>query len=526
MENKGKGFPKKVIMIVLLAIVIVVGASISAAALLKENAKEQYFKAESQTWDQMKQVVKDRYGDELAWSKEVKKKPSESTVEFSGEYNGPLGNGMYGAEEIINNSTITLKNSIDPEKKEMALEVSANIAEMKIEDVNVYLTSDKMMASLPFLDKFLQIKESDFGELMHKFDPVTFTGEEEINFDSFFNQNLLNEDDIKHIQDTYLKMIYEELPKDAFTSEDESVDVNGESIKATKITLSLTEKQVKDIMDKVLAEAEKDEKLKEMLKNQASLNPSLNPNAAQLTQMLEDFESGIADAREELKDLQIPDGLTSTLWVEEDIIVKRDFVLKMGSSKEELGELKLTGTQLIREDKQTFDYDLALKDQMEEITLTLTGDLSWKDNKAKDNIKITSGDMELSYNGEESLDNGTREFNRTISLNNELSPQSNMELIWEGSSTYEKDKMNAEHSFALTSQEISADLFSLHVNTDAKLVKSIDIPTDSNEVVDLGSMSVEEIQTYIMEDFTPKFRQWMMEFYGSLMGTGTNMNGF
>ncbi|WP_186576068.1 DUF6583 family protein [Aquibacillus kalidii] len=518
-QNVKKSSRKTVWIVALVAVAIIVVASISASALLKKNPKEEYFSAELKSAQFMTDVVKDRYSDEFAWAEEVKKKPSESTVELSAEFNDPSGFDSTGMQSIINSSSITLKNSLDPEKKEMAMELSANVAEMPIEDIKFYLTADKMMASLPFLDKFLQVNESDLGALLYELDPMTFTGEEEYKFETFFNQTVLSEEDKKHFQDTYLKMIYDELPEEAFTSKDEKVEVNGEEVKASKITLKLSEEKLKSIIEKVLTEMEKDEKLKDLIKQQASLDP-VSYSAGDLTQILEDFETGIADVKKELKDFQIPNGLTSTLWIKDELVVKRDFSIEMGPSESELAKLTVTGTQSLTKEKQSFDYELGFKDDVDEGVVNITGDLSWKDKKADDKITIAVEDMELSYTGTEELKDGTREFDRSFAMKDPAS-MSNFELSWDGSSTYEKDQMNGEHHFALVGEGISSDIFQLNVNNDAKIVKSLDIDTDSKEVVDLGAMSAEEIQTYMMEEAMPQFQQWMMGFYGSLNNANT-----
>ncbi|MRH41375.1 hypothetical protein GH741_01650 [Aquibacillus halophilus] len=510
MEKQRKSFSRKTIWIIVVAAIIVVGAGVSAAVLLNLNPKQQYFSAELESWNSMKEAAENRYGDELDWTEEIKESPNESTLELSAEYNDPSGFDSMGIQEIVNSSTITLKNSLDPTNKEMALDLSANFSGITIEDIRFYLTSEKMMASLPFLDKFLQVKESELGGMLHELDPANFTGEEEIDFDSFFNQSMLSEEDMEHLQDTYLKMIYDELPEDAFTSEDEAVDVNGETLDSTKITLDLSEEQLKNIIEKVLTTAETDEKLKEIIQQQSSFSyPSDD-----VSQMLEDFDAGIAEAKKALNEAKIPNGLTSTLWVNDDLVVKRDFTIELGPSESELAEFTLAGTQLLQEENQNFDYTLGVNDGTMDNMVNLTGDLSWQDNMADDQIKISTSDMELVFTGTEELNDGTRDFDRTFSFVDQTSA-STFELNWDGVSTYEQDQMNAEHNLSFVSEGMNESIFQLSINTDAKIVKSLDIDTDSMEVVDLGTMSAEEIDAYIQEEFTPQLQQWMMQFMGA-----------
>lgn len=520
LERKSKLFSKKTIWISIIAAVILVGGTITATTLLTKTSKQAYFLAERSTADFMTEVVKDRYSAEFDWAEEIKGTPSESNLELSAAFNDPAGYDSTGMQEIINSSTISLTNSLDPENKEMKFEAAVNVAEMSIEDIEFYLTTDKMLASVPFLDQYVQVKESELGNLLYEIDPMTYTGEEEIEFDSFFNQTVLSKEEKDHFQEAYLKMVYEELPEDSFTSEDESIEVNGESITTSKITLQLSEEKMKEIMVKVLNEAEQDEILKEIIQNQASFG-SFSSNSDELAQITEDFEAEIAEAKEAINDFKIPGGLTSTLWIKDDLIVQRDFSVEMGPSKSELVVFEFIGKQVMNEQDQMFDYELVVTDEFGANTMNLTGDLSWQDNIADDQITVSVGAFEASYTGSEEIEDGTRNFDRRLAIQDEFS--SPMEVIWNGTSTYNNDQTNTEQYVSLMGDGISENDFKLHINTNSKLLKSLDIDTESMDVVNLGTMSTDEIDTFMMEDVTPQFEQWMTEFYGSMFDSGSGL---
>ncbi|WP_117169614.1 DUF6583 family protein [Paraliobacillus sediminis] len=520
MERKSKRFSKKTIWISIIAAVILVGGTITATTLLTKTSKQDYFLAELNTANFMTEVVENRYSAEFDWAEEIKETPSETNLELSAAFNDPAGFDSTGMQEIINSSTISLTNSLDPENKEMKFEAAVNVAEMSIEDIEFYLTTDKMLASVPFLDQYVQVKENELGNLLYEIDPMTYTGEEEIEFDSFFNQTVVSEDEKDHFQDAYLKMVYEELPEDSFTSEDESIEVNGESITTSKITLQLSEEKMKEIMVKVLNEAEQDEILKEVIQNQASFG-SFSSNSDELAQITEDFEAEIAEAKEAINDFKIPGGLTSTLWIKDDLIVQRDFSVEMGPSESELVVFEFIGKQVMNEQDQMFDYELVVTDEFGANTMNLTGDLSWQDNVADDQITVSVGAFEASYTGSEEIEDGTRNFDRRLAIKDEFS--SPMEVIWNGTSTYNNDQTNTEQYVSLKGDGISENDFKLHINTNSQLVKSLDIDTESMDVVNLGTMSTAEIDTFMMEDVTPQFEQWMTEFYGSMFDSGSGL---
>ncbi|MDL4842090.1 DUF6583 family protein [Aquibacillus rhizosphaerae] len=513
MEKQSKTFSKKFIWIASIAAILIVGASVAAATIFNKNPKEQFFSAEVNSLNFMKDAVEERYNDELDWVEATKEKPSETTMELSAEFNDPSGFDSTGMQEFINSSTITLTNGFDPKNKKMTLEAKASMAGISLEDIKFFLSSDNVMLSLPFLEKVIEVKESDLPDLITQFDPTGATAVEEFEFDRFFNQKLMSEEDIKHIQETYVQMIYKELPEDAFSAEDDTVDVDGEQVEATKLSLQLSEQQLKDIIEKVLTALENDERLKEYLKEQMALDPAIagTYTSEDMAQLINDFDTGIAEAKKELKDLQIPNGLTATVWTENDLIVKRDFSIEMAPAGEELVTFTIAGTQLLEKETQVFDYELGFDDGTEADSLTLTGDLSWKDGKADDSITVSAAGVELSYTGAEQVNDGTREFDRQFAFNDSALPSA-FQLNWNGSSTYDNDQMNSTHNFSVVGEGISEDIFQLNVSNDAELVKSIEFDTGSKEVLDLGSMSQEEIQMYIMEEAGPQLEQWMTLF--------------
>ncbi|WP_079708985.1 DUF6583 family protein [Paraliobacillus ryukyuensis] len=509
MENEKKKISKKVIWIIAAVAVIVIAAGVSAAMLLTKNDKQAYFSAEMNSLNFMKDEVEERYGDELDWMEQTKEKPSETTVELSANYNDPSGFDSTGFQQIINNASVTLVNSYDPENKKMMVDAKASAAGISLEDIKFYLSEDEMMVSLPFLEKVLQVKEDELGNLLTTLDPSATTGLEDIEFDQFFNQNVMSDEDIEHFREAYLQMIYDELPKGAFTSEEETVEVNGASVKATKLTMHLSEKQLKGIIEKVITTAQNDDVLKEYIEEQASLE-QFAYNASEVDQLLTDFDTALTEMKDGLSDFQIPNGLTSTLWTKDNLIVKRDMSIEMAPADEELVAFTVTGTQQLEDKNQTFNYQLGFDDGVEAQSLAIKGDLSWKDQQADDKITVSAGDMELSYTGTEQMNDGTREFDRQFGMNDGMQ---NFRLNWTGDSTYEQDQMNAQHNFSVSAEGITEDMFELQLNNEAKLVKSVDFDAGSKEILNLGSMSETELQNYFMQEATPQFQQWMMKFY-------------
>src|SRR5699024_201534 len=112
-----------------------------------------------------------------------------------------------------------------------------------------------------FTDDILQIKSDDLPSLLHEMDPESFTGKEEYDFGDFFDGfNAITKNvDMDHFKDEYAKMIYEAIPDGAFTVSSEKVNIQNNSIKADKITLHLSEKEFKSILDKTISTMQHDD---------------------------------------------------------------------------------------------------------------------------------------------------------------------------------------------------------------------------------------------------------------------------
>lgn len=510
-EGKKNGFSKRIIAIIVIALVVF-GGSVAAYIALNGSTKTKYFSAEKATIDYTIDEIKERYEPELKWVEYTEKNAIANSFDISGAYNDPYSDesyDMFSPDQILNNSSLTMKTESDIKNKRLAVEVIANVAGMEIDNIKAYLTDQQFMLGLPFLDDILLINNEDVNKMLQDIDPELDLGE--INFaDAFNTENaLLSEDDKKHFEKEYLMMIHDELSEDAFTSKDEKVTIAGESINAEKITMHLTEKEVKDIISKLLDKLRQDERVKELIKDQFGATAFIDED---LNELIKEFENGLVEMKEEVQHISIPDGLTSTIWVDKKLIVKRDFSMTTGPSPDDLVTLTINGEQLLQNKNQTFTYDFSFKDSYDdEEKLSVMGDLSWKDDKINDSVKFLVDDIELSYTAEETVKNGDRDFNRTFKM---VDPYGeNGSLIWSGKSAYEKDSMSSEHAVSLDIEEMGSDFITVNVSIDGKKIKAVDIPEGDN-IKDIGKMTEIELNEYVQTEAAPKFQQWLMQLLG------------
>ena len=517
-ENQKKGVSKGIIALIV-GVLVLAGGTAAAFMMMKSSPKASYFLAEKNSMDYMVEQIENRYEPELDWYEQTQTGKSASTVELTAEYNDPAattgGNGMDPAM-FINNSSIVLDAQTDMENKQIYTGLKANIGGIEVDDIQLYLNEEKVMLGLPFLEEVIQMNDEDFGPLLHEVDPEMFTGEETLGLETIFENadGALAEEDIEFLEEEYLKFIYDELPEDAFTSSDEKVDVNGESINSEKIVLKLSEDQLKDLITTVLDKMENDDRLKEIIQEQMKAGQFGNTvyMDEEIETMMADFDTALAEAKKGLADIQIPNGLTSAIWINDEKVVQRDFVIEMGPSAEELVTFSVKGTQLLTETNQFFNYDLGYTDAYSDDSMNISGDLNWEDNQATDSIKLSVQDVALSYDGSETLEDGTRQFDRTFTFEEPSSGGGS--LLWTGEATYDNDQMNSVNNLSIETPDFGQDMFSLTMTTDGKMVDSVETLSEEN-VKDIGGMSAAEIQEYVEMDITPKFQQWLFGLMSS-----------
>ncbi|MFC4022590.1 hypothetical protein ACFOUV_02000 [Oceanobacillus longus] len=518
--NQKKGVSKGIIALIV-GVIVLAGGSAAAFMILSNSPKASYFLAEKNTIDYMVEQMENRYEPELDWYEKTQTDKTASTVELTAAYNDPAAStGGYGLDPsmFINNSSIIFDAQTDMENRQIYTDLKATIGGMEIDDIQLYLTEEKLMLGLPFLEEVIQMNDEDLGPLLHEADPDMFTGDEKLGLETIFEsaEGVLPEEDIEYLEKEYLKFIYDELPEDAFTSSDESIDVNGESINSEKIEFKLSEEQSKDLITTVLDKMENDDRLKEILVDQMTAQ-QFGSNIymdEDIDLLMSDFETAVADAKQGLDEFKIPDGLTSTVWIHEDKIVQRDIAMEMGPNEEELAALSVKGTQLLTDTNQFFNYDMTFSDAYSEGSMNISGDLNWEDNQATDSISLSLEDIVLSYEGSETLEDGNRDFERTFTLQEPTSGGGS--LLWSGNATYDNDIMNSENNLSVETPDFGQDMFSLTIVTDGKMIDSVETISDEN-VKEIGGMSPSEIQAYIEMDVTPKFQQWL---FGLMAGGG------
>lgn len=489
---------KKGIIAGVIVAMLLIGGSVTALFILKKNPKEQYFYAEYKTMEQGLDSFKERYENEFAWNETTQESPTEHEFEISPADSAELLDVDPAIADLFESSGTKIVVATDPKKGEAKVDLSVNALDVKIDGIVAYLTTEKLLLSLPFQEELLQLNDKDFGNLMRNIDP-SYIGTEKLGLENINSENTAFSDrNIEYLKEAYVMGFIKALPKEAFKEQgEEEVKVEGKKIKAQKVTMTLTEKQIKEVLTKMLEKAKDDKELEKIIVKliDQSGGEALESLDIDLTKEL---DVAFKDMIDDVKKLSMPDGLTSSIWVDGDIIVKRDFQTVI-----EDDEIKITGTQLVKKDKQVWDYELSAG----YLIFEFKGDLALKDNKITDKITILADDeVGVIYEGKEELDKDTRTFSRVFSTKEDYDT---IGVNWEGTATYEKDQMSSEHNVSIFSEgeEAGIDLYKK-----GKSIKSVDMGKDK-KAVNVGEMDQSELDEYLNDELIPNAQKWIAGIY-------------
>jgi len=514
-EKAVKKKSPKILIIMVLTALVIVGGSVSAFFLVNKSPKLQYFLAEAETIKQMGAIFEDRYKNELNWLETQQEKPVETNFDLSGEWNDTsVDYEMQEVQSIVNNTKISSKQAYDPVKKELEMDLRGELGSVNMNFGSLFITTEKLVGSLPFMDELIRFDDKDFGKLMRQSDP-DYDGNEKLGLSQVFEDGFsMTEESRTYLVKEYITYLIKEVPEEAFTSEKEELSVFDKKIKTKKVKMDLTEQQVKSLLKNLLEKAKSDEKLKSILKEQLTLTSFAGDTSDnEIATIMDGFENGLDEAIEGVDSIKLPNGLQSTIWHHSNKIVKREFAMGVGEDKTDVDTLMINGTQLLEKTGQKWDFTMGIEDSFgDENVVKIIGDLSWNDQKATDSITLSMDDMNFIYKGKEQLEGKKRTFTRSFGYTDgNVDPA----VIWKGSATHESDSMKANHEFTFSEETMGANMFNLILKQQGKIVKKVDMPVETEGTVNIGEMNKDELDAF-GEEIMVKAQDWMFGFMEDL----------
>src|SRR5690625_5461741 len=95
-------------------------------------------------------------------------------------------------------------------------------------------------------------QDKDIAPLMNEIEPGLIDKETEINFTDLFEAQSkgFSEEDMEYLLKEYGVLIYKEIPDTAFESTSDKAKVNGEELKADKITMHRSEEHTSELQSR------------------------------------------------------------------------------------------------------------------------------------------------------------------------------------------------------------------------------------------------------------------------------------
>lgn len=517
------GMSKKTIAIII-GLLLIIGGSVAAYVLLDKTTKEQYFIAENDTLTFIAESFEEKYKLESKWAEKTAKHANRAEHRIQLALDSSMGGSEFGAIDpldMMSNLYFAFDVERDPNEQELSLAIGADLGNFDIGNIILSLAEHDLFLELPFTNDIIHLADSDLNRILHEEDPMSFPEEGFIDFTDLFDYSsaLISEENIDYITEEYGEYLYDLLPESAFTEDKESVNVLGNDVKATKLTFALTEKEVKEILTKIFSKVAEDETLKEILRDyletqmvasQAMIYSPYQTVDELIDEMMGEFDEGIKSARDEIDSLYIPDGLTSTIWVDGNHIVQRDFTFTVGPDEIDYVTFDVQGAHTFSKELQEHEMTVTFDDGYDSFSLEIEGEFNWDGKKGEDYLVLRAEDAEIMLEiSEEQTSKDTKEFMRSLIVTDEYGEDVGLE--WNGEATYEDDQMKSSHQFTAIGG-YNSDSIGINVDKKGSIIKEVSVPAKSDAVL-LGEMEPFEIEMYF-DQLALEFEQWVTELMG------------
>lgn len=496
--------------------VLAIGAYILFQTMIN-NPKNNYLMAEMDEIENTFGLFEERFESELEWYEYAQENAIDSNISITAETNDPSFREM-GLDQMINNSNIDLNVGQDIANEVSTMGLNADVAGFSISDVNAYITGEKAGLTLPFIEEYMVVNEADAASFLNTLDPESFDGSEEIDYSMFFESSAMTESQREYFKDEYSTFVRENLPDEAFESASEEITVGENTIKADKLTMTLTEEQIHTFLRDLFNKMAEDEELANIIETQMMAANFGNPEAPSAENTASEFNDSLKEAAENIEDVGFPDGLTSVVWTDgDDNIIQRDLDTAL-TVDDSTGQIAVDGTADISEDSRVINYDMTFTDDTMESVLGYTADLNETESGYEDTITLRADSEDLFViNSVKTEEEDSEVWNADINFNEEMfgSP---LTLFMESSSVYNEDQATGDMTlYADDGVNVTRDTFVLNLTSDSQTVNEIELPAADNEK-NIGQMNIDELNAYFNDEVGPKFEEWMNEIFGAPTG--------
>ncbi|MFC7371438.1 hypothetical protein ACFQPF_07100 [Fictibacillus iocasae] len=326
----------KKFLIIALAAVLLIGGGAAVYAMMMNTPKNQYLLSEFKSYEAMSESFDSQFGDFTDLSEKTQSEANESDTRVNIDMDlGAMGaTGMEAAlaQSLLKSAELQVKTQHDPKNDQGSVKLGVLMNDSEIAGAEFYQDNKKTALEVPELySKHVYFENKEFGELMRKFD-ASYQGLEEMqNFFKAYDSYLTDEDERKEMVKEYAEILKDKIKDENVTEKD--VDFNGESM--TSLTLTLSEKEVKDLLVAYVEKIESDDKLIDELAKQTAISGGMDPTMTG-AQSEKETKKQIRDGLKEIKkgikeEMSMPKGFKQTVIINSDeVIVSRSFDFEVG----------------------------------------------------------------------------------------------------------------------------------------------------------------------------------------------------
>lgn len=401
--NSGpKPVSKKWIIGSVIAAVVLVSSIVVYGFMSSKSPKEAYLHAEYKSFTQAQEEFNSLYGDVFEMQDRMENEPYTSETDISGNFDvksdiaDPTLMMVQGLLDQIN---ISVDSMSDLNNNKNYAKIGVELQGNTLADAELVQDGDKLGLRVPLAySDFLFMDTTKFGEFMRRMDPY-YIGPETLNLDTIKMSDLkLTDDEKAKLKETYGKLLLDKLAEENFTREDgQKISVNGVNVKADKITLTLSEKEVQNLLADVLNTAAKDENLLniitkryELIVEQAQLESDPTIYVLSADELKTELVAGLEEAAKSVDEIQLESGIQSAIWLDsDDTIVQREIMFEASDGYDTV-QVVVSTYNVENNGKQLKEFKIDIKDDIDNGgSLAVTSEITGKGTERQSNVDVT-----------------------------------------------------------------------------------------------------------------------------------------
>lgn len=453
-------------------------------------------------------------------------------------------------EEILNSSSIKLSESYDSESKAMSTNVALSnnnediislSALLKDQSINVsssQLYDKSLTFDLTKLETFLQQNNISYdADTLKLIINSMNTTESTVSPDAIYDLLYISEDDYNSLKDNYENLLTDVIDEENYTTEkNKKVSVNGEEVKTTAYSLTLTGEDAYNSLTELVNKIEEDDTLKDLIVNKYSDVKDLTSSVSNLsedieledlpdltTSDLDSLTSSLSEALEQSEESfsEIDGCLRITIYSNKKNEPVKLEVIILDDEEDEEGSVIFT--QELSEGKTVYTLDfeeltgeddagkLVLIDEYESTETSRKGKLTLTDNEENSlsmDYEMINSDSELKLYFSGSIEDSKLNFNMHLKdLDKETQ---NIELIY-GAESEEYGKAEIKITGSITNgksdipeiaSENSVDVFAMTQEEQKQLYADIVTNASNNLPEKLSKIGIDITKEEILTMFS------------------------